>query len=84
MPAQTSRKVLRWKIKEFLKENGGVSVYRFAKDSGLSETTAYRLAGNYGNSSPKITQLKMIMDYLEALTGRDVELSEVVEWVHGK
>ena len=53
--------VLKNRVKEFT-ENKSITIYKFAKDVGISFNTAYRLA-NDPNHLPSITVLEVICDY---------------------
>jgi len=53
--------VLKNRVKEFT-ENKGITIYKFAKDVGISFNTGYRLS-NDPTHLPSITVLEAICDY---------------------
>ena len=58
---KTNTMVLKNRVKEFT-ENKGITIYKFAKEVGISFNTAYKLA-NDSNHLPSITVLEAICDY---------------------
>lgn len=68
---------VRWKVKEFLESNGKTT-YSLWKASGLSRTTAYAIAA--GNmKGVEFDTLAKLLGGLEHLTGKQVELADVLE-----
>ncbi len=70
----------RWKLKEFLSEHN-ISVYELAKHTKgrLSRNGLYKLV----NKSPeqlRIATLDTLIPVLGQLTGKDVGLSDILEW----
>ncbi|WP_168734837.1 helix-turn-helix transcriptional regulator [Deinococcus sp. KSM4-11] len=70
---------VRWKVKEYL-EDSGKSTYALWKASGLSRTTAYAISSGEMKGMEFDTLGKLIGG-LEKLTGKRVELSDVLEVV---
>jgi transcriptional regulator with XRE-family HTH domain len=64
--------VLKNRVKEFT-ENKGITIYKFAKDVGISFNTGYRLS-NDPTHLPSITVLEMICDRYGVQPGEIVEL----------
>lgn len=72
----------RWKLAEFL-EGRGFSAYALAKASGVSQpNTVYRIA-KAGREPKRIDLLTLtaILDGLRKLTGEDVQITDVLEYV---
>lgn len=70
---------VRWKIKELLESNE-LSVYAFWQESGLAKGTAYRLVN--GETDTINTQtLDATMKALRALTGKHLEIADLLEYV---
>jgi DNA-binding Xre family transcriptional regulator len=70
----------KWKLKEFL-EHHDITVYRLAKETGdqLTRNTLYNLT----TKEPKRIELNTIdvlIPALEQLTGKRVELSDLLEY----
>jgi len=69
---KTNTMVLKNRVKEFT-ENKGITIYKFAKDVGISFNTGYRLS-NDPTHLPSITVLEMICDRYGVQPGEIVEL----------
>jgi DNA-binding Xre family transcriptional regulator len=69
---------VRWKVKEYL-EAHSLTPYRFMKESGLAQGTAYRLV-NGDTRNLNADTLDATIRTLEALTGQPVQLSDVLEY----
>lgn len=70
---------MRWKVKEFLELNGKTT-YALWKASGLSRTTAYAIAQG-DMKGVEFDTLGKLLGGLEQITGRRVELADVLEVV---
>jgi DNA-binding Xre family transcriptional regulator len=68
---------VKWKIAELLEKNGKTA-YALAKVSGLSMPTVYAIV-NGEKKGVQFDVLASIMRGLEELTGKRVELSDVLE-----
>ena len=68
---------MKWKIAELL-EASGKTAYALAKVSGLSMPTVYAIV-NGEKKGVQFDVLASIMRGLEELTGKRVELSDVLE-----
>ena len=64
------------KIKEFLDKNN-LTAYRFIKDTGLSETTGYRLAAD----ATYVPSAKVLTTICQTY---NVQPGEILEWVGEK
>lgn len=72
---------MKWKVKEFL-ERHNRTPYALWKASGLSRTTVYAITGGQMDGLQFETLGKLIGG-LEQITGRQVELGDVLEIVRG-
>ncbi|GGR34096.1 helix-turn-helix domain-containing protein [Deinococcus ruber] len=70
---------VRWKIKEFLEQNGKTP-YALWKASGLSRTTVYAITGGQMDGVQFETMGKL-MHGLETIMGKQIELTDVLEVV---
>lgn len=70
---------MRWKVKEFLEQNGATT-YALWKASGLSRTTAYAIAQG-DMKGVEFDTLGKLLSGLEQVTGKQVELADVLEVV---
>ena len=68
---------MRWKVKEYL-DSQGKTPYALWKSSGLSRTTVYAITANQLDGVQFETMGKLI-EGLEKMTGKRVELSDVLE-----
>lgn len=68
---------IRLKLKEAL-SNGGLTVYRLGEASGIPRNTLYNLV-NQERERLDLDVLDRVMTGLEQLTGRRVELTELLE-----
>lgn len=74
--------VTRWKLAEYL-EKRGFSAYALAKASGITQpNTIYRIA-KPGKEPTRIDlpTLTYVLDGLRKLTGEDVQIADVLEYV---
>lgn len=67
-----------WKLKEYLRAHG-FSAYQFWQASGLAKGTAYRLV-NGQTTTVNTATLDAAMRALRRLTGRTIEMDEILEW----
>ncbi len=70
---------MRWKVKDFL-DAEGKTPYALWKASGLSRTTVYAITGGQMDGL-QFETLGKLVEGLEKLTGKRVELSDVLEIV---
>lgn len=70
---------MRWKVKEFLEQHE-MTPYALWKASGLARNTVYAIAKN-DKDGLEFETMSKLMEGLEKLTGRQVELSDVLEVV---
>lgn len=70
---------IRWKVKSIL-ESKDVTPYRFWKDTKLSSKVAYAIA-NDEHDSVDLKILEKVIPYLRSLTGRNIQIGDVVEYV---
>lgn len=72
-------KMIRWKLKEVL-EDHGITPYRLMVDSGIANSTIYRLTNNKteGVQGPVLDK---ILNSLCKLTGKRIGVSDVLEHV---
>lgn len=69
---------VKWKIKELLKEHD-LTAYRFWKESGLANRTAYRLV-NGETTTVNTDTLDATIRALRSLTGQAVSVSDLLEY----
>jgi DNA-binding Xre family transcriptional regulator len=67
-----------WKLQDFL-DTHGVTVYALMKETGLSQSTAYRL-GHSDTKVVKLATLNKIITALETLTGEAVSVGDVLTY----
>lgn len=67
-----------WKLQEFLDEHD-LTVYALMKETGLSQSTAYKL-GHGDTKVIKLTTLNKIITALETLTGKTVDVNDVLTY----
>ncbi|PNY79913.1 helix-turn-helix domain-containing protein [Deinococcus koreensis] len=74
--------VTRWRLAEYLKQRG-ISAYALAKSTGTARpTTIYRLARpDHTPTRVDLPTLTMVIDGLRKLTGEDVQISDILEYV---
>ncbi|MFC4426986.1 helix-turn-helix domain-containing protein [Deinococcus navajonensis] len=72
---------VRWKVKEFLDSNQK-STYALWKASGLSRTTTYAIAAG-AMKGVEFDTLAKLLGGLESITGKRVELADVLEVTRG-
>ncbi len=70
---------MRWKLKSYLDANN-LTPYKLIKASGLTQTTIYAIAQSKP-SEVRFDTLTMIIRGLEKLTGKTVEIADVIEVV---
>ena len=70
---------MNWKIKQLLEQHN-ITPYRLWKESGLARQTIYTLAHDKGDRVDLGT-LGTVLQSLERLTGKRVELADVLEVV---
>jgi DNA-binding Xre family transcriptional regulator len=72
--------VIRWKLKEFLREHD-VTPYSLAKEAkGVSQKVIYRLA-NDETEGVRFSTLAAVMDGLMAITGKKVTFDDLLEFI---
>lgn len=74
--------VMRWTLSNFL-EKKGLTRYALVKASGISQpNTVYRIA-RLGHEPTRIDipTLKAVLDGLRKLTGEDVQISDILEYI---
>lgn len=73
---------LRWRLAEFLRERG-ISVYTLAKSRGMTRMNSiYRMAR--AGDEPQRVDLQVLAEViseLRDLTGEDVQLTDILEYV---
>jgi DNA-binding Xre family transcriptional regulator len=72
-------KMIRWKLKEVLHEHG-ITPYRLMVDSGIANSTIYRLTNNKtdGVQGPVLDK---ILNSLCKLTGKRISVGDVLEHI---
>ncbi|SMB93282.1 DNA-binding transcriptional regulator, XRE family [Deinococcus hopiensis KR-140] len=70
---------MRWKVKEFLDSNNKTA-YALWKASGLSRTTTYAIAQG-DMEGVQFDTLSKLVEGLEKLTGKRVEIGDLLEVV---
>ena len=70
---------MRWKVKEFLDQHDKTP-YALWKASGLARNTVYAIAQN-NKDGLEFETMSKLMDGLEKLIGKRVELGDVLEVV---
>jgi DNA-binding Xre family transcriptional regulator len=72
-------KMIRWKLKEVLDEHG-ITPYRLMVDSGIANSTIYRLTNNKtdGVQGPVLDK---ILNSLCKLTGKRIGVGDVLEHI---
>jgi predicted transcriptional regulator len=68
----------KWKLKGILDKHG-ITPYRLMKESGISQTTIYGIAGGR-HATLNGQVLDRIMDALGKLTGKTFSIADIVEW----
>ena len=72
---------VRWRLGRFLEERG-FTAYALAKASGIQRMgTVYRIAGKDAPVRVDLPTLAALLDGLRALTGEDVQLADILEYV---
>ena len=69
---------VKWKVKELLGAHD-VTPYRFWKESGLANRTAYRLV-NGETTTVNTDTLDATIKALRTLTGRHIEIADLLEY----
>jgi DNA-binding Xre family transcriptional regulator len=69
--------MIRWKLKEVLEEHG-ITPYRLMVDSGIANSTIYRLT-NHKTDSVQGPVLDKVLDSLCKLTGKRIGVGDVLE-----
>lgn len=69
--------MIRWKLKEVLEEHG-ITPYRLMVDSGLANSTIYRLTSNK-SESVQGPVLDKVLNSLCKLTGKPIGVGDVLE-----
>ncbi len=72
---------VRWTVKEYL-EAHDITPYRFMKESGLAQGTAYRLV-NGDTRNLNADTLDAAIRALRSLTGERVEIADLLEYQEG-
>ena len=70
---------VKWKVKELL-EAHDVTPYRFWKESGLANRTAYRLV-NGETTTVNTDTLDATVKAVRVLTGKPVDIADLLEYV---
>ena len=70
---------VKWKVKELL-EAHDVTPYRFWKESGLANRTAYRLV-NGETTTVNTDTLDATVKAIRTLTGKPVAIADLLEYV---
>ncbi|GGL79034.1 hypothetical protein GCM10010840_16130 [Deinococcus aerolatus] len=74
---------VRWQLDSFLKARG-LTAYALAKASGIQRlSTVYRIAGKDAPVRVDLPTLAALLDGLRRLTGEDVRLTDILEYVPG-
>lgn len=73
------KRMIRWKLKEVLEDNN-VTPYRLMVESGLANTTIYRLTNNK-TDSVQGPVLDKILNALYKLTGKRIGVGDVLKHV---
>jgi DNA-binding Xre family transcriptional regulator len=71
--------MIRWKLKEVLDKHG-ITPYRLMVDSGLANTTIYRLT-NSKTASVQGPVLDKVLNSLCKLTGKRIGVGDVLEHI---
>lgn len=72
---------VRWQLDAFLKAHG-LTAYALAKASGIQRmSTVYRIAGKDAPVRVDLPTLAALLDGLRHLTGEDVQLTDILEYV---
>jgi DNA-binding Xre family transcriptional regulator len=74
--------MIRWKLKEVLEEHG-ITPYRLMVDSGIANSTIYRLTNNK-TDSVQGPVLDKVLNSLCKLTGKRIGVGDVLEHVPSK
>ena len=71
----------RWKLKSFLDAND-ITVYKLSMktEGALSRNTLYSLTGDKPPTRLEIKTLDVLIPALRALTGKDIEVSDLLEF----
>ncbi len=72
---------VRWKVKQYLTDHN-LSAYRLEKESGLAHGTVYRLV-NGSTVNLNAATLDATIKALRQLTGKHVDISDVLEYHEG-
>jgi DNA-binding Xre family transcriptional regulator len=72
-------RMIRWKLKEVL-EKHGITPYRLMVDSGLANSTIYRLT-NKKTSSVQGPVLDKVLNSMCKLTGKPIGVGDVLEHI---
>lgn len=70
---------VKWRVGQFLKDNQRTT-YAFMKASGLAQMTAYNIANGKGEAV-RLDTLGSVIDGLEKLTGKKIELTDLFDVV---
>lgn len=72
----------QWRLAQFLQARG-ITAYALAKATGTARpTTIYRLArADHEPTRVDLPTLTMVIDGLRTLTGEDVQVSDILEYV---
>lgn len=73
---------VKWKVKEYLQAHG-LTPYRFMKESGLAQGTAYRLV-NGDTRNLNADTLDAVIRALRTLTGKPVDVADLLEYSEGE
>ena len=72
----------RWRLRQILEQHE-ITPYRFAEESGVSQTTIYKITtGELRTLNGQV--LDRTMGALERLTGKRFEIGDIVERVWGE
>jgi DNA-binding Xre family transcriptional regulator len=69
---------IKWKVKEYLQAHN-ITPYRFWKESGLANRTAYRLVNGKTHNLNTET-LDAALKALRSLTGKPVSVADLLEY----
>ena len=73
---------VKWKVKAFL-DSHDITPYRLMKESGLAQGTVYRLV-NDDTTGLNTETLNAVLDALSDLTGKALNVNDVLEYTRGK
>ncbi len=75
---------VRWRLKEFL-EARNLTAYALSKAGGIQRmSTVYRIASSDAPTRVDLPTLARVLDGLRKLTGEEVQLTDILEYVPEK